>query len=384
MQVPLLDLRAQYASIKGEVRAAVEHVLEGQQFILGPQVAELETAVAAYVGVASGVGVSSGSDALLVSLLALGVGPGDRVITTAYSFFATAGAVARLGAVPIFVDIDPVTYNVSPETLEKTWARLAPPERESVKALLPVHLFGQCADMAKILELAAEKGLPVVEDAAQAIGAASRDGRFAGSMGALGCLSFFPSKNLGGIGDGGMVLTNDPSVARRVRVLRNHGAEPKYFHKEVGGNFRLDTLQAAVLTVKLRHLDQWIQARRECADRYRRLFDQGGLTPEYLTPPEALDGGGRPRAHTYNQYVIRGARRDDLRRYLSVNGIATEIYYPLPLPLQECFRGLGHQAGDFPEAERAASETLALPMYPELTPDQQAYVVDRIRAFYRG
>lgn len=385
MRVPLLDLRAQYASIKEEVRAAVEQVLESQQFILGSQVAELETALAAYVGVARGVGVSSGSDALLVALMALGIGPGDRVITTAYSFFATAGAIARLRAVPIFVDIDPVTYNVNPEALEKTLARVATPDRERVKAILPVHLFGQCGDMTRILEVAAENGIPVVEDAAQAIGAEYRDGRFAGSMGRVGCFSFFPSKNLGGMGDGGMVVTNDPSLAHRIQVLRNHGAEPKHFHREIGGNFRLDTLQAAVLLVKLRHLDRWIQARRQCADRYRRLFEQSGLlNHEDLTLPEAPEGAGRPRSHTYNQYVVRASRRDDLRAYLSANGIGTEIYYPAPLPLQECFRELGYQAGDFPEAERAAAETLALPIYPELTAEQQAYVVDEVRAFYRG
>jgi len=385
MRVPLLDLKAQYASIRHEVRDAIDQVLESQQFILGPQVAEFETAVASYVGVGHGIGVSSGTDALLVALMVLGIKPGDRVITTAYSFFATAGVIARLNAVPIFVDIDPVSYNMSPASLEKTWASLDRADKERVKTILPVHLFGQCADMAAILERAQEIGVPVVEDAAQAIGAAYVDGRPAGSMGLMGCFSFFPSKNLGGIGDGGMVVTDDDSAAERVRLLRNHGAKPKYFHKVVGGNFRLDTIQAAVLLVKLKHVDGWTRARQEHAERYRKLFEQAGLLDgENLTLPEVVDGSPGPRAHIYNQYVLRARKRDSLREFLSSNEIGTEVYYPVPFHLQECFRELGYRPGDFPEAERAARETLALPVYPELTAEQQEYVLDRIAAFYRG
>jgi dTDP-4-amino-4,6-dideoxygalactose transaminase len=383
MKVPLLDLKAQYATIKDEIREAVDRVLEGQQFIMGPEVAALEKAVADYVGARHGIGMSSGTDALLAALMALDVGPGDRVITPAYSFFATAGVIARLHAVPVFVDIDPASCNLSPAALEQVWAGLDRSVQQRVKAIVPVHLYGQCADMARILGLAGRVKVPVIEDAAQSIGTVYKDGRSAGTLGAMGCLSFFPSKNLGGIGDGGMVITSDDGLAERLRLLRNHGAKPKYYHKIVGGNFRLDTIQAAVLLVKLRHLDAWHKARQEHADRYRELFRQTGLTGA-AGLPEVVDSTPGIRSHIYNQFVIRTPKRDALREFLTTQGIGTEIYYPVPFHLQECFRDLRHKAGDFPESERAARETLALPVYPELTPEQQAYVVDRIAVFHRG
>lgn len=383
MKVPLLDLKAQYATIKDETREAVDRVLESQQFIMGPEVAALEKAVADYVGARHGIGMSSGTDALLAALMALGVGPGDRVITPAYSFFATAGVIARLHAVPVLVDIDPASYNLSPAALEQVWAGLDRGVQQRVKAIVPVHLYGQCADMARILDLAGRVKVPVIEDAAQSIGTVYKDGRSAGTLGAMGCLSFFPSKNLGGIGDGGMVVTSNDGLAERLRLLRNHGAKPKYYHKIVGGNFRLDTIQAAVLLVKLRHLDAWHKARQEHADRYRELFRQGGLAGA-VGLPEVVDSTPGIRSHIYNQFVIRTPKRDALREFLTTQGIGTEIYYPVPFHLQECFRDLGYKAGDFPESERAARETLALPVYPELTPEQQAYVVDRIAVFHRG
>ncbi len=384
MRVPLLDLKAQYASIRDEVRAAVDQVLESQQFILGPEVSALEKAVADYVEARHAIGVSSGTDALLATLMALGVGPADQVITTPYSFFATAGVIARLNAVPVFVDIDPASYNMSPECLEKVWGDLDRADRERVKTIIPVHLFGQCADMAPILDLARRIKVPVIEDAAQAIGTSYRDGRSAGTLGAMGCLSFFPSKNLGGIGDGGMVITNDDELGERLRLLRNHGAKPKYYHRIVGGNFRLDTIQAAVLRVKLKYLDGWTRGRQERAAGYRTLFAQSGLLDgRAVTLPEVVDSSAGTHAHIYNQFVIRAPRRDALREFLTAQGIGTEIYYPVPFHLQECFQSLGYREGDFPEAERAARETLALPVYPELTPEQQSYVVDRIGTFYR-
>ena len=385
MRVPLLDLKAQYATIRDEVREALDRVLESQQFIMGPEVPALEKALADYVGARHGIGMSSGTDALLAALMALGVGPGDRVITPAYSFFATAGVITRLNAVPVFTDIDPGSYNMSPTSLEKAWAALDRSVQQRVKAIVPVHLFGQCADMARILELATDVNVPVIEDAAQAIGTRYKDSRAAGTMGVMGCFSFFPSKNLGAIGDGGMVVTDDEVLAERLRLLRNHGAKPKYFHKIVGGNFRLDTIQAAVLLVKLRHLDIWHKARRENADRYRELFRQTGLVERGAVGlPQVTDPTPAIRSHIYNQFVIRSPKRDALRDFLTVHGVGTEIYYPVPFNLQECFADLGYRAGDFPESERAARETLALPIYPELTPEQQAYVVERIAAFHRG
>jgi dTDP-4-amino-4,6-dideoxygalactose transaminase len=384
MRVPLLDLKAQFATIRDDVREAVDRVLESQQFIMGPEVPALERAVADYVGAQHGIAMSSGTDALLAALMALDVVPGDRVITPAYSFFATAGVVTRLHAVPVFTDIDPDSYNMSPTSLEKAWAALDPSTQERVKAIMPVHLYGQCADMARILELASDMKVPVIEDAAQAIGTVYKDGRAAGTMGVMGSYSFFPSKNLGGIGDGGMVVTDDEALAERLRLLRNHGAKPKYYHKLVGGNFRLDTIQAAVLLVKLRHLDAWHSARQANADRYRALFRQSGLLERGdVGLPQVMDQTPAVRSHIYNQFVIRSPQRDALRSFLTAEGIGTEIYYPVPFNLQECFADLGYRAGDFPESERAARESLALPIYPELTSEQQTYVVDRITTFHR-
>jgi len=382
MNVPLLDLKAQYATIRDEMREAVDRVLEAQQFIMGPEVAALEKAVADYVGARHGIGMSSGTDALLATLMAYDVGPGDRVITPAYSFFATAGVIARLHAVPVLVDIDAASYNLSPSSLEQLWGRLDRSVQQRVKAIVPVHLYGQCADMARILEVADRIGVPVIEDAAQSIGTIYRDGRFAGTLGTMGCFSFFPSKNLGGIGDGGMVVTSDDGLAERLRLLRNHGAQPKYYHRIVGGNFRLDTIQAAALLVKLRHLDAWHEARQKHADLYRELFRQAGLVGT-VGLPEVVDPTPGVRSHIYNQFVIRTPNRDALREFLTAQGIGTEIYYPVPFHLQECFGDLGHKAGEFPESERAAHETLALPVYPELMPEQQAYVVERVAAFHK-
>jgi dTDP-4-amino-4,6-dideoxygalactose transaminase len=383
MRVPLLDLKAQYATIKDEVREAVDRVLESQQFIMGPEVAEFENAVAHYVGTRHAIGVSSGTDALLAALMAIGVSPGDRVITTTYSFFASAGVIARLNAIPVLVDIDPASYNMSPESLEKAWVALDRTVQQRVKAVVPVHLFGQCADMAPIRALARQVSVSVIEDAAQAIGCGYAPGQSAGTMGLMGCFSFFPSKNLGGIGDGGMVVTSDDAVAERLRLLRNHGARPKYFHTVVGGNFRLDTIQAAVLHVKLKHLESWTAARRERAAHYRELFQQSGLVSSgAVALPEVVRNEPGLVTHIYNQFVIRVPRRDALREFLTAQGVGTEIYYPVPFHLQECFRELRYREGDFPEAERAARETLALPVYPELTHEQQAYVIRQINQFF--
>ena len=375
MQVPLLDLKAQYASIKEEIRAALDEVLESQLFILGPKVEELEKKIAAYSNVKHAVGVSSGSDALLISLMALGIGPGDEVITSPFTFFATAGVIARLRAVPVFVDIDPVTYNIDPEKIE---AAVTP----RTKAIIPIHLFGQCADMQPIMEIAAKHGLIVIEDAAQSLGAEYR-GRRAGAIGHLGIFSFFPSKNLGGFGDGGMVVTNDEVLYERVKVLRVHGAKPKYYHKIVGGNFRLDAIQAAVLTVKMKYLDGWSQKRRDNAGSYDRQLAEA--RPIDIVLPKAVyrDGGDRDY-HIYNQYTIRTKQRDGLQRFLKDQGVATEIYYPLPLHLQECFKDLGYKKGDFPVAEESAGAVLSLPIYPELSTAQKDYIVEKIREFYRA
>ena len=371
MQVPLLDLKAQYATIREEVQKVINEVCDAQQFVLGPMVKQLEQEVAAYSRARYGVGVSSGTDALLISLMEAGIGPGDRVITTPYTFFATAGVISRLGAQPVFVDIRPDSYNIDPEQLQSCIQKMSA-DGNGPKAVIPVHLYGQCADMDPILKTAREHGVCVIEDAAQAIGAQYHDKR-AGSMGDMGCFSFFPTKNLGGFGDGGMVVTNDSKTAERLASLRTHGAQPKYYHRLIGGNFRLDALQAAVLLVKLRHLDDWSQSRQENAKYYNELFSKSGLTGEVVLP-EVQAGN----CHIYNQYILRVPNRDELRNYLTQQGVSTEIYYPLPLHLQECFKDLGYQSGDFPESERASRETLALPIYPELTQAQQEFVVEKI------
>jgi dTDP-4-amino-4,6-dideoxygalactose transaminase len=366
MNIPLLDLKAQYASIKNEVNAAIGEVLESQHFILGPKVDQCEKAIAAYSKCSHGIGVSSGSDALLACLMAENIGPGDEVITTPYTFFATVGAISRLGATPVFVDIDPATYNVD---VSQIVARIT----AKTRAIIPVHLYGQMADMDAVMQLAKEHGLVVIEDAAQAIGAEYK-GRRAGSIGHYGCFSFFPSKNLGTTGDGGMVVTNDAERAENLRVLRGHGAKPKYHHKIVGGNFRLDAMHAAVVTAKLPHLDNWTAARQHNAQRYDQLFGEMGA-------PIGLPAVVTDR-HIFNQYVIRVAGRDALQEYLRKKSVGTEVYYPVPMHLQECFAYLGHRQGAFPESERAAKETLALPVYPELTEAQARYVVECVCEFF--
>ncbi|OAN55059.1 DegT/DnrJ/EryC1/StrS family aminotransferase [Magnetospirillum moscoviense] len=367
MAVPLLDLKAQFSLLEADLRAAVDRVMASQHFILGPEVEALEAEIAAYCGVAHGIGVSSGTDALLATLMALGVGPGDEVVTTPYSFFATAGAIARLGARPVFVDIDRDTWNIDPALVE-------PAITSATKAILPVHLFGQCADMDALAAIADRHGVPIVEDAAQAIGAEDDQGRRAGSVGNMACFSFFPSKNLGCFGDGGMVVTDDPALAERLRVLRAHGSKPKYHHALIGGNFRLDALQAAVLRVKLPHLDGWTAARQ----RNARFYDDAlaSLPAELLRTPTT-----RPGRHIFNQYVVSTPRRDALMQHLKACGIGCEVYYPVPLHRQECFADLGYGPGSLPVAEAAAMTTLALPIYPELTPAQLAEVVDRIVVF---
>ena len=377
MNVPLLDLKAHHLPLRKELLTALEQVLDKNNFILGNEVAELEEKIAAYCQVRFGVGVSSGTDALLVALMALDIKPGDEVITTPLSFFATVGVIVRLGAKPVFVDIDPVTYNLDPSRLE---AAITPRTR----AIMPVHLYGQCADMDPILEIATRRGLAVVEDAAQAIGSEYRAGQRAGSMGIAGCLSFFPSKNLGGMGDGGMVVTNDQNLAERLRILRMHGANPKYYHRVVGGNFRLDTLQAAVLNVKLPYLDRWTALRQQHAELYGRLFQAMGSSEKCrVRLPEAVYKiPGIAHYHIYNQFVIGVSDRDQLQAHLKTRGIGTEVYYPVPLHRQECFNELGYHEGDFPEAERASRELLALPIYPELNEDQQHYVVQAVLEWF--
>jgi len=379
MNVPLLDLKAQYATLKDEMLPAIEKVLASQYFINGPEVKELEAAVADYSGAKAAVGVSSGTDALLCSLMSLGIGealPGCRtggpcpgpeeVITTPYTFFATGGSIWRVGARPVFVDIEPATFNIDPAGVEAAVT-------ERTKAIMPVHLFGQVAEMDPILEVARTHDLYVIEDAAQAIGAQHK-GRKAGTMGTVGCFSFFPSKNLGGLGDGGMIVTQDEALADRISQCRNHGSKPKYYHKWVGGNFRLDTLQAAGLLVKLRHLDAWSQKRRANAAKYEELF----ANCDEVTTPVVRDHN----VSIYNQYVIRAAKRDALQAHLKDAGIGTAIYYPLSLHEQECFAALGYKKGQFPHSEKAAAETLAIPIYPELTAEQIEHVAGTIKGFY--
>jgi dTDP-4-amino-4,6-dideoxygalactose transaminase len=394
--VPLLDLRAQYAGIREEIRAAIDAVADSQQFILGPEVEALEREIAAYSECRFGIGVSSGTDALLVALMAINVKPGDEVILPTYTFFATAGAVARLNARPVFVDVDPLTYNVNPAHIEAVITK-------RTRAVIPVHLYGQMADMNPVMEAARRHKLVVIEDAAQAIGA-ELDGKRAGSIGDMSCFSFFPTKNLGGFGDGGMVTTNSAEFDKQVKLLRNHGYAPKYYNKVVGGNFRLDALQAAVLRIKLKYLDNWTEKRRRNAALYRRLFAEAGLVAEPQGVGLANDATAAKAdahhsldevrgvvlpfeasnvRHIYNQFVIRCGRRDALMAYLKERKIGTEIYYPVSVHLQECFSDLGYKAGDFPESERAARETLALPIYPELTEDMIATVVKAIGDFYQ-
>lgn len=368
--VPLLDLRAQFATIRQPIYEAIQRVVESQHFILGPEVESLESEVAEYCGARYAVGCSSGTDALLLALMALGVRSGDEVITSSYTFFATAGVIARLGARPVFVDIDPESYNIDAAALA---AKITP----NTKAIIPVHLYGRMAEMELISAVATRHGVAVVEDACQAIGAEYR-GRRAGTLGNVGAFSFFPTKNLGGFGDGGMITTNDAKLAEKIQILRVHGMEPKYYHRWVGILGRIDALQAAVLRVKLPYLDSWTAGRQANARCYGSLFEARGLT-DWVKAPREPSG----MRHVFNQYVIRvpASQRDPLRRHLQERGVGTEIYYPVPLHLQECFAELGYRAGDFPHAERAAAETIALPVYPEMTPSLQLHVVNAIAEY---
>lgn len=368
--IPMLDLKAQLAQIKPQVDAAVARVVASTQYINGPDVEAMEGEVARYCSAKHCIGLSSGSDALLISLMALDVGAGDEVITTPFTFFATVGAIARLGAKPVFVDIDPVTFNIDPHAVA---AKITP----RTKAIMPVHLFGQCAEMDPILAVAKKHGLAVIEDAAQAIGSEYK-GRRAGSMGTVGCYSFFPSKNLGCLGDGGALVTSDTALADKIRLLRNHGSNPKYYHKLVGGNFRLDTIHAAVLRVKLPYLDSWHAARQQAGAHYTALFAKSGLDG-MVTTPKAVQS-----RHIFNQFVIRCQDRDNLREALKAQKISTEIYYPLPMHLQECFAYLGHKKGEYPESEKAALVTCALPMFPEITASQRERVVGAIVGHYQA
>lgn len=387
MQVPLLDLKLQYRGLKSQIQSAIEKVCASQHFILGPAVRELESKVAAYSQCRYGIGVSSGTDALLVALMALEIGAGDEVITSPYTFFATAGAIARTGARPLFCDIDPDTFNLSPAALQalveercelrgREWVNRRSGGR--VKALMPVHLYGQLCDMGALMAVAARLGLAVIEDAAQAIGAEDGAGKRAGSFGAIGCLSFFPTKNLGAFGDAGMCVTNDQALGEKLDILRVHGGKPKYYHPLIGGNFRIDELQAAVLNVKFAYLDNWTAARQRNAAFYDAAFARADLGGAVQTPARVVAG-----RHIYNQYVLRVRDRNPLRQHLMAAGVGTEIYYPVPLHLQKCFAYLGHKSGEFPESERAAKETVALPIYPELEEAQLQYVVDHVADFYR-
>jgi dTDP-4-amino-4,6-dideoxygalactose transaminase len=398
MTVPLLDLKRQFAPLRQEIEAEVQAVIESQQFILGPVVDAFEEAVRAFCAAGCAVGMSSGTDAQLAALMALEIGPGDAVITTPYTFFATAGCISRVGARPVFVDIEPATFNLSPAALAHYLGNIArrdaggvlrTPGGERLRAIIPVHLFGLCCAMDEILALGREYGLPVLEDAAQALGAeyySSAAGRVvrAGAMGELNWFSFFPSKNLGAFGDGGMTVARDAAWLPRLRALRMHGMEDQYMHRMIGGCFRLDALQAAVLAVKLPHLDAWSAGRRANADRYCQAFAYAGLLPKITPPSEPYADAGVEQHHIYNQYVVRvpAADRDALRAHLTASGVGSAIYYPLALHQQECFRPLGYASGDFPAAEAAARESLALPVFPELTLSEQASVVAAIAAFY--
>lgn len=395
MRVPLLDLRPQYKALKSELDQAMIRVAESQQFILGSEVEKLEHSISQYLNVQHAVGVSSGTDALIIALMAIGIKPGDEVIVPTYSFFATAGAVSRLNAVPVFVDIDPVTFNIDPQEIKRRITR-------KTKAIIPVHLYGQSCAMDEIKAVAAEKKLRIIEDAAQAIGAQYKDGRCVGTIGDVGCFSFFPTKNLGCFGDGGMVVTNDQELAKKLKILRVHGAEPKYYHQVIGGNFRLDAIQAAVLNVKLPMLNKWSEKRRKNAEAYNKSFIKARLAdapgrisfdhrnsvllpkPVYKPEKEQRAEGANVIAnyHIFNQYIIRVAKRDELRKFLADNNIATEIYYPVPFHMQECFAGLDYKLGDFPFAEEAANSSIALPIYPELGKEQIEYVVNKIKEFF--
>ncbi len=371
ISVPLLDLKAQYQSIRNEVLAKVENVLETQYFILGPEVEALESEIAQYCGAKYAIGVSSGTDALLASLMAFNVREGDEVITTPFTFFATVGSILRLGATPVFVDIEKDTYNIDTKKLARAFSA-------KTSAIIPVHLFGQSVDMNPVLEMAKRNGTPVIEDAAQAIGSEYMGSRI-GSLGNVGCFSFFPSKNLGGFGDGGMITTNDSNLARLIKQIRNQGSATKYFHDVLGANFRLDALQAAVLRVKLKHLDSWTSRRRSNAEYYTRRLVETGVAPKYVIPPEIVF-----ERHVFNQYVIRAKNRDSLKNFLQDNRIVTEIYYPKPMHLQECLGSHKKDFGAFPVSEQAAGEVLALPIYPELTLDQKEHVIKTIQEFYQG
>lgn len=376
-KVPFFDLSAQFKSIEDEIKSALDEVFQSQQFIMGPQVQALEKTIAQYCQTRFAIGIASGSDALLLSLMALGIGTGDEVLLPPFTFFATAGSVSRLGATPVFVDIDPETYNIAPSKIgEKITPR--------TKAIIPVHLFGQCADMNPLLEIAKEKKLFIIEDAAQTLGAeykpmAASEGRRAGQMGDFGCFSFYPTKNLGAFGDAGMIVTNNSELAEKVRLLRVHGSQPKYFHKTIGINSRLDTLQAAILLVKFKYLEKWTTERQKKAERYQFLFQDLSSSVNGFKLP-AIQYQNR---HIFHQYVIRAPERDRLKEFLKEEGIGTDIYYPIPLHLQECYAFLKYRQGDLPNSEKASKEVLALPIYPEMTEDQQSLVGDRIKAFYK-
>lgn len=386
MRVPLLDLKPQYQSLKKQLDEAIIRVAESQYFIMGFELSEMEKEFEQYLNVKHAWGVSSGTDALLLALMALDVKPGDEVVVPTYSFFATAGVVARLFATPVFVENDPVTFNIDPKDFEKKIT-------SKTKAVIPVHLFGQSAEMDEIMKIADAHNLFVIEDAAQAIGTQYKDGRFVGTIGHIGCFSFFPSKNLGGYGDGGLIVTNDDNLSEIIRIKRVHGDEPKYYHKVIGGNFRLDAIQAAVLRVKLPHLQSWSEKRQQNAKRYNQLFIEAGLAEEpgktqfdsknkVLLPKAVYEKSGVKNYHIYNQYKIRVEKRDALREFMTKNEIGTEIYYPVPFHLQECFADLGHKKGDFPVSEFSANTSIALPIYPELSDEQLQYVVSVIKKFF--
>jgi dTDP-4-amino-4,6-dideoxygalactose transaminase len=387
MKVPLLDLKPQYLSLKKELDEAILKVAESQHFILGPEVERMEKSFCNYLNCKQALGVSSGTDALLLALMGIGIGVGDEVIVPTYSFFATAGVVSRLNATPVFVDSDPVTFNIDPLQVEKKITK-------NTKAIIPVHLYGQSCDMDRIMEIARSRNLKIIEDAAQAIGVQYKDGRFVGTFGDIGCYSFFPSKNLGCFGDGGLNVTNDEKLGEHLHILRVHGGYPKYYHKFIGGNFRIDAIQSAVINVKLPHLDGWSEQRRKNAEAYNKLFIEAGLAEvtgktkfdeknKVLLPKAIYKDSGVKNYHIFNQYIIRVEKRDELRKFLSENEIGNEIYYPVPFHLQECFADLGYSKGDFPAAEFAADTSIALPIYPELGKDQISFVVSKIKEFIK-